>query len=103
MDTRAIGVAVQALGGGRRKLGDTIDPRVGFSALCAVGDSLQAGQPLAMVHAANEADAARAVSALQAAVTLSEQPVSAPPAVLGRIHDPSHEQATTGTRWPHRT
>jgi thymidine phosphorylase len=103
LDTRAIGVAVQALGGGRRKLGDTIDPRVGFSALCAVGDSLQAGQPLAMVHAANEADAARAVSALQAAVTLSEQPVSAPPAVLGRIHDPSHEQATTGTRWPHRT
>jgi len=63
-DTRALGIAVVALGGGRQRAADTVDPRVGFSHLLPLGSAVRAGQPLLRVHAASD-DAARA--ALQAA------------------------------------
>jgi thymidine phosphorylase len=37
IDTRAIGLAVVALGGGRRRPGEHIDPAVGFADLCPLG------------------------------------------------------------------
>jgi thymidine phosphorylase len=70
MNTRAVGLAVVALGGGRRRAGDPVDPRVGFDQVRPLGSVLRAGEPLARVHAATAADAAAGVAALQAAVTL---------------------------------
>ena len=76
MDTRAIGLAVVSLGGGRRRASDAVDPRVGFSALRPLGTLLRAGEPLLRVHAAS-ADAAQAAGqAVLAAITLADQ---APP------------------------
>jgi len=72
VDTPAIGWAVVALGGGRRRPGDHVDPRVGFSAIQPLGTALRAGEPLMQVHAANAADAAAAVAAVQAACHLAE-------------------------------
>lgn len=79
IDTRAVGNAVVRLGGGRLKGGDTVDPRVGFSALAAPGAQVGPGAPLAMVHAASESAADAAVAALQAAYRLGEAP---PPVAL---------------------
>lgn len=76
-DTRAIGVAVIELGGGRRVAADPIDPRVGFAGVRPLGCAVQAGEPLAFVHAASEADAERAVAAYLAAVHIAD---AAPPA-----------------------
>jgi thymidine phosphorylase len=56
-DVHAIGMAVVALGGGRRTPGDRVDPRVGLGSVRATGDTLRAGEPMAIVHAASEADA----------------------------------------------
>ena len=70
MDTRAIGLAVVALGGGRRRAADPVDPRVGFDRVRPLGSVLRAGEPLMRVHAATTADAAAACAAVQAAVTL---------------------------------
>jgi thymidine phosphorylase len=81
MDTRALGLAVVALGGGRLKPGDTVDPRVGLSQVRPRGTALAAGEPLALVHAASEAAAAEAVRAVQAAFTLADTAPPRPAAV----------------------
>lgn len=70
VDTRAVGLAVIGLGGGRRRVDDRIDHRVGLSRIRQVGDWLEAGQPLAQVHAASDADADTALAVLQRAFSL---------------------------------
>lgn len=50
MDTEALGLAAMALGAGREKKEDTIDPGVGFSLLKKLGDAVQVGEPLVRVH-----------------------------------------------------
>jgi thymidine phosphorylase len=73
IDTRAVGVTVVALGGGRVRPGDAIDPAVGLSGLASVASEVQAGDPLAMVHARNEASAAEAIAAVEAAYTIGDK------------------------------
>jgi thymidine phosphorylase len=89
MDVRAIGLAVVALGGGRRKPGDRVDPRVGLAAVLPLGAAVAAGDALAIVHAASDADAAQAVAAVQAAMSVTETlaDIEAPAAsvVLGLV------------------
>ncbi len=72
MDTRAVGIAVLAMGGGRRDAADPIDPAVGLTEVCALGDRVEVGQPIAMVHGANEADADAAIAAIRAAVRIGD-------------------------------
>ena len=62
MDTRGFGMAVVAMGGGRRVATDQIDYAVGLSDIAALGQQLDAHTPVAMVHARSEAqfDAAQA-------------------------------------------
>lgn len=79
IDARALGYAIVELGGGRRRGGDTIDPRVGLDEMVALGETRRAGEPLARVHAADNAGAARAVAAVQAAVTLADTAPPPPP------------------------
>ena len=71
-DTRAIGLAVVALGGGRAHASDVVDPRVGLSDICPLGTVLRAGEPLLRVHAASTADAEAACAAVLAAMTLAD-------------------------------
>jgi len=78
IDTRAIGIAVIELGGGRRKADDTIDHTVGFTGLAGIGASVGgAGAPLGLVHARSESAAEAATAALRAAYTIAD---AAPPA-----------------------
>ena len=67
VDTRALGLAVVSLGGGRRRPQDPIDFAVGLTGLAELGDEIAPGQPLAMVHARTEAAAGQAVREVQAA------------------------------------
>ena len=79
MDTRALGLVVVALGGGRRRAGDGVDPRVGLSQVQALGSRLRAGDALLRVHAADAAQAEAAVQAVLAAITVADQaPVIGP-------------------------
>ncbi|PHM50625.1 thymidine phosphorylase [Xenorhabdus miraniensis] len=54
MDTRALGMSVVALGGGRRKATDPINYSVGLSDIVALGTKVNADTPLAMIHANSE-------------------------------------------------
>ena len=79
VDTRALGLAIVALGGGRRQPTDEIDPRVGLAGVRALGARVEAGDVLASVHAADDAGADDAVQALQQAMTIDDtQPAAAP-------------------------
>ena len=73
MDTRAIGIAVLVMGGGRRNAASQINPSVGLTEMCAVGERVEVGQPLVMVHAANEADADAAIERIRAAITIGDK------------------------------
>ncbi|MGU3546623.1 thymidine phosphorylase [Methylobacterium sp. A52T] len=79
--TRALGLAVIGLGGGRTRPEDPVDPRVGFTDLAGPGSS---GGLLGVVHAADEAAADRAEAALRAAYRMGDAPPERPP-VLERV------------------
>ena len=79
MDTRAVGVAVVALGGGRRRADDAIDHSVGLTGMCALGETVDGDRPLAIVHAADEAAAEAACSALRTAIRLAAKAPPLPP------------------------
>lgn len=85
VDTRALGLAVVALGGGRTRPGAPVDPRVGLAHVLAPGERVGAGELLAMVHAATPSDAEAAVAAVRAAFTIAEGTVSSPPVIVERI------------------
>jgi thymidine phosphorylase len=85
IDTRALGLAVVALGGGRRRASDLVDPRVGFAAVLPLGRAVQAGEPLAIVHAASDDSADAAIAAVVAAMRIDDRAGPIGPAVLEHI------------------
>ena len=72
MDTRAVGLAVVALGGGRRAPQDAIDHGVGLTGIASIGEAVDGERPLAWVHARSESDAERAASQLRAAIDVND-------------------------------
>jgi len=84
-DTRGVGLAVIELGGGRSRPDDVIDHRVGFDHLLPLGTRVEKGMAIGRVHAANEADAARAVERLGALYRVSAEAPAAAADILTRI------------------
>ena len=85
-DTRALGMAVVALGGGRLRSDQEIDPAVGLSEIVELGAAVQAGQPLMRIHARTEGDAATATQRLRDAVRIEGSGApTLPPLVWQRI------------------
>jgi thymidine phosphorylase len=85
MDTRAVGLAVLALGGGRRRADQDIDPAVGFCEIAGPGEAVGPDRPLALVHARDAASADAAAAALTAAVEIAEEAPPPGPVVRDRI------------------
>jgi thymidine phosphorylase len=85
IETRAIGLAVVALGGGRTRPGDAVDHSVGLRQLAPVGAPVGKGDPLAIVHARSAADAEAAIRDVRAAYHLADAPPPAGKPVLRRI------------------
>ncbi|WP_027170740.1 thymidine phosphorylase [Methylobacterium sp. 10] len=82
IETRAIGLAVIALGGGRTRPQDDIDPAVGFSALARPGDATDL---LGIVHARTESQADAAEATLRAAYRLAPDIPLPRPDIIQRI------------------
>jgi thymidine phosphorylase len=85
IDTRAVGVAVVALGGGRRRASDLIDHSVGFTDIAALGEKVDGERPLAIVHARDAETAAAAAKDLRRAMTVGETAPKAASAVYERL------------------
>ena len=74
MDTMALGLAAQAMGAGRLTADDKLDYSVGFVLQVRIGDRVEAGTPLCVLHAKSEEDADRAEAAVRAAITFGQEP-----------------------------
>nr|WP_310615772.1 thymidine phosphorylase [Pantoea cypripedii] len=87
MDTRGLGMAVVALGGGRQRASDSIDYSVGLSEMVTLGTYVDAQRPLAVIHAASEAQWQQAAQAVKTAITLSDTAPPETPVVYRRISE----------------
>jgi thymidine phosphorylase len=85
IDARAIGMAVVALGGGRSRAADAIDPAVGFTRLAGLGAEVSPTAPLALVHARDAAQAEAAAKQLAAAYRIGDAPPPRRDPVVERI------------------
>ncbi|WP_308911981.1 thymidine phosphorylase [Pseudokordiimonas caeni] len=85
IDTRGLGLAVIALGGGRTDPKVAIDHKVGFSHMIGTSVKLEAGDPLARVYAADADAADAAIRAVQKAYTITDEAYSIRPLVLETI------------------
>jgi thymidine phosphorylase len=85
IDGRALGEAVVHLGGGRLREGDKINPSVGLAELAGIGDSVGRGMPLALIHAATEAEAEVAARAVGRAYRIGTSAPDELPLVLKKI------------------
>jgi thymidine phosphorylase len=83
--TREIGIAVVALGGGRTRPQDTIDHGVGFTSLAGLGEKVDAGRPLGVVHARSQEQAEAAAVALRRAYQIGDHAAAGPPLILDRV------------------
>ena len=79
----AIGSAALALGAGRAKKGDEIDPGSGIEVLVRAGDHIQQDQPIARLY--GERHAERAGRLVLEALELADEPVERPPAILDSL------------------
>jgi thymidine phosphorylase len=89
VDTRALGLAIIDLGGGRRRVEDGIDYAVGLSEVAAIGESVGPEHPLCLIHAAGEADLERAAAAIAAAITIGDEAPPSAPVVRQRVGPPA--------------
>jgi thymidine phosphorylase len=85
MDTRDLGLAVVALGGGRCRVQDTIDHSVGIVFQVSLGDKIEPDQILAVVHAANSSSAKAAAKAIASHIHLGPTPPKPSPVILETI------------------
>ncbi len=85
VDSRAIGLAVVALGGGRQTKGDPIDYGVGVMVHAKVGDAVKKGTPLCTVYAANEEAVHGVKEQIIAAYRLGDTPTPALPVLYARV------------------
>lgn len=85
VDPKEVGLAVVALGGGRRKKGDPIDHSVGVMVHVKVGDQVERGEALFSLHAGSEADLEVAAKRVSSAIEISDEAVDSPPLIYSRL------------------
>ena len=82
---RAVGELAAALGAGRAHAGDSIDPAVGLVISVEVGQRVEAGDTIAVVHARNPDAGEQVAARLRDLIEWSDEPVDAGPVILDRI------------------
>ena len=83
IDTRAIGMAVIGLENGSPR--GSMDPRVGFDQFLTIGSPVEAGKPLARVHAASPEAAKEAEKTLQSCYQIADEKPCFSPVVIERM------------------
>ncbi|MBN2252082.1 MAG: thymidine phosphorylase [Kosmotogaceae bacterium] len=81
VDAESIGLVCMRLGAGREKKEDVVDPSVGLEVLKKIGDRVQEGEPIAIIHANNENLIEKEIEAIKKSFVLSEQKSTPPPIV----------------------
>jgi pyrimidine-nucleoside phosphorylase len=74
VDTAEIGHTIAAIGGGRIRIEDVIDPTVGFIAERKIGDQVKTGDVIGVVYCADTASAEEAAHRIGAAYQIGDEP-----------------------------
>ncbi len=87
LDALPIGRAANALGAGRVRKEDAIDPAVGAEVRKKIGDTVRKGEPLVVLHVNDEARLAEACRLVESAYEIGPTgtPCAAPPLIVERI------------------
>jgi pyrimidine-nucleoside phosphorylase len=85
VNTTEIGHAIAAIGGGRVRIDDTIDPSVGFIAESRIGDQISSDRLLGTVYCRDESKAREAVQRIQAAYEIGDQPPTEIPQLMKEV------------------
>ena len=85
VEPRAVGRGITALGGGRLKMEDTIDPSVGFMISVRPGDWVEQGEPMATIFARDAAGVESGQATLRAAITVADEADPPLPLVSHRV------------------
>ena len=85
VDTTEIGHAIAAIGGGRVRIDDTVDPTVGFTSELKLGDEVRAGDAIGIVYCADATAAAGAARRIQAAYEIGDAPANELPKLVKEI------------------
>ncbi|MCO4100071.1 MAG: thymidine phosphorylase [Gemmatimonas sp.] len=91
VEPRAIGRGIIALGGGRTRVEDTVDPTVGFVITARPGDVVRAGEPLATVFARDAAGVASGRATLLKAIRLADDADPPLPLISHRVTEAGAE------------
>jgi pyrimidine-nucleoside phosphorylase len=87
VDTTEIGHAIAAIGGGRVRIEDTVDPTVGFTSELKLGDEVRAGDAIGVVYCADSTAAAEAARRIQAAYQIGDEPLQLPQLVKEIVNE----------------
>ena len=85
MDTTQLGLCAQRMGAGRIRKEDTIDPAVGFVLRKRIGERVEKGEPLASIHARNDASAIMAEEMLRANIAIGPNKVQTEPLIYAAV------------------
>lgn len=85
VEPRAIGRGITAMGGGRTKVEDTVDPAVGFVITARPGDVVRVGEPLATIFARDTAGVEAGRAALRASIRLADDADPPLPLISHRV------------------
>ena len=85
VEPKAIGRGVTALGGGRTRIDDTVDPSVGFVITAKPGDVVQQAEPLATIFARDRAGVESGLAALRQAIIISDEAELPLPLISHRV------------------
>jgi pyrimidine-nucleoside phosphorylase len=85
VQARIVGETSVVLGAGRKKKGESVDPAVGIEVLVKVGQKIQAGQPLFIIHAHDQATLEEAQISLMDAIQIVDEKVKPIPLFYGQI------------------
>ncbi len=91
---KAVGLGVNAMGGGRARVEDQVDPTVGFVITVRPGDEVVPGQPLATIYARDAAGLEAGAAALSSAVVIGGPAREGRPLVSHRITRDGVERLT---------
>lgn len=85
VEPKAIGRGITRLGGGRTRLGDIVDPTVGFVITARPGDWVEAGDPLATIFAANRDGIENGRETLSTAISIADEAEPPLPLISHRV------------------
>jgi pyrimidine-nucleoside phosphorylase len=85
LDAEAVGRASVALGAGRDRVEDPVDPAVGIIVRAKPGDEVRAGDPVLVMHYRDRARLDRAVQLVTPVIVVGDERPAARPLIVGEV------------------